>query len=42
MLDNRKTRAEDRFIWAMVIIIAAIIGLAIYGYATGRWEPPPT
>jgi high-affinity Fe2+/Pb2+ permease len=35
---RRETRLERRFIWTMAIIIAVIVGLAIYGYWTGAWE----
>jgi hypothetical protein len=32
---------ETRFIWVMVIIIGIIIALALYGYLSGAWQPPP-
>lgn len=28
-------------IWVLVVIIAAMLGLAAYGYMTGAWDEPP-
>jgi hypothetical protein len=36
---NRETRAENRFIWTMLVVILIILGIALYGYLTGAWEP---
>jgi hypothetical protein len=31
---NRETQAENRFIWAMLVIITIVIAIAVYYYAT--------
>jgi hypothetical protein len=28
-------------VWVLVIIVAAMLGLAVYGYMTGAWDQPP-
>lgn len=28
-------------VWILVVIIAAMLGLAAYGYMTGAWEEQP-
>jgi hypothetical protein len=35
---NDETRKENRAILVLVIVIAMICVLAIYGYSTGAWE----
>jgi hypothetical protein len=34
-------QGEQIVIWIAVGIIVALIALALFGYLTGRWEPPP-
>jgi hypothetical protein len=37
-LTNAETAQENRFIWAFVIIIVIMLGIALYGYLSGYWE----
>jgi hypothetical protein len=40
-MTEREGRAETRFIWVMTVVIAVIMGFALYGYLTGAWEQAP-
>ena len=37
-LAKGEARAENRAIWAFVVIVALMVGLALYGYLTGGWD----
>jgi len=34
-------KQEQIAIWAMITVVLTLLGLALYGYLTGAWEPPP-
>lgn len=37
----RLDRRENIWIYGCMAIIVALLALALYGYLTGAWEPPP-
>lgn len=41
LLTEREAKIETRAIWAFIIVVTILIVLALYGYFTGAWEPPP-
>jgi hypothetical protein len=34
LMRNRKTKAENRFIWAMLVFVIIVLAIAFYYYAT--------
>ena len=36
-----EARAENRAVWAMVVIVTLLIALALYGWYSGAWENAP-
>lgn len=38
---RRLMTSERIAVWVTALIILAVIGMALYGYFSGSWEPPP-